>query len=143
MQRTAEALPEMRLNGEAAPMRGASREQWSMPEKPAEAHDAHQGHVEPPAYGDSSRDAIKAIVVGMSEQNGKALAALRAELDEMEQLMLISAAKVQHEIDGHASICRYVHNETERLHGLVAKMRQQQSEIVHVTDGGERARASA
>lgn len=133
MQRTAETLPEMRLNGEA--MRGQ--------EQAAETHDAHQGHVEPPAYGDSSRDAIKAIVVGMSEQNGKALAALRAELDEMEQLMLISAAKVQHEIDGHASICRYVHNETERLHGLVAKMRQQQSEIVHVTDGGERARASA
>lgn len=143
MQGTAETLPEMRLNGEPAPMRGAPRELWSMPEKPdAVRHDPPE-HIEPPGYGDSSRDAVKAIVVGMSEQNGKALAALRAELDEMEQLMLISAAKMQHEIDGHASVCRYVHNETERLHGLVAKMRQQQSEIVHVTEGGERARASA
>ncbi|UGY13792.1 hypothetical protein HAP48_0035250 [Bradyrhizobium septentrionale] len=132
MQRTAEALPEMRLDGESV-----------LHEAPHRIDRPPPGdHLARPAYGDSSRDAIKAIVVGISEQNGKALAALRAELDELEQLMLISAAKVQHEIDGHASICRYVHEEVGRLHGVVGKMRQQQSEIVHVADG-EHARASA
>ncbi|MGY3130071.1 hypothetical protein ACVWZM_000753 [Bradyrhizobium sp. USDA 4501] len=135
-------LPEMTLNGEAVPMRGAPREQHFMPEKPAEVHKPRHDqpeHMEPPAYGDSSRDAIKAIVVGMSEQNGKALSDLRSELDELEQLMLVSAARVQAEVEGHAVICRYVNAEVGRLHDIVGKMRQAQTEIVQVTD----ARASA
>ncbi|MET3969145.1 hypothetical protein [Bradyrhizobium sp. S3.9.1] len=141
MQRTAETLPEMRLNGEAAPMRGAPREHWSMPEKPdAVRHDPPE-HIEPPGYGDSSRDAIKAIVVGMSEQNGKALSALRSELDELEQLMLISAARVQAEVEGHAVICRYVNAEVGRLHDTVGKMRETQSETVLVTSADKRASA--
>ncbi|WP_370135301.1 hypothetical protein [Bradyrhizobium sp. USDA 313] len=98
-----------------------------MPEKPAAVH------MEPPAYGDSSRDAIKAIVVGMSEQNAKALSALRSELDELEQLMLVSAARVQAEVEGHAVICRYVNAEVGRLHDVVGKMRETQTEVVRVT----------
>ncbi|MCA1419445.1 hypothetical protein [Bradyrhizobium sp. BRP23] len=131
--RTAEALPEIRLNGEPPPMRGAPREQWAMPEKPdADRFDPPE-HIEPPGYGESSRDAIKAIIVGMSEQNGKALAALRSELDELEQLMLVSAARVQAEVEGHAVICRYVHAEVGRLHDIVGKMREAQTEVVRVT----------
>lgn len=85
--------------------------------------------LDAPAYGESSRDAIRAIISGKSEQNAKGLNALRREIDELEQLMLVSAAKVSADIDGHATICRYLQDEVNHLHGVLDRMKAERADL--------------
>jgi hypothetical protein len=87
-------------------------------------------HVTAPVYGDASRAAIKAIITGMSEQNTRGLQALRAEIDQLEQLMLVSACKVNNDIDGHAAICRYVHEEVEHLQDMIAGIKKEHASTI-------------
>jgi hypothetical protein len=77
---------------------------------------------QPPTYGDSQREAITAIFTSMTEQVGHDLDQLRANIDDLEQLMLAIASKVKANLEQQVNICRGVKEEAGRLRQLVDAM---------------------
>jgi hypothetical protein len=51
---------------------------------------------------------------------------LRAQLDELETLVLQNAARVTENLNTHVGICEAAQIETSRLSGIVADMRKSQ-----------------
>lgn len=74
------------------------------------------------------RSAVEAAANGVMEN----IKALRAQLDELESLVLTNADRVTENLNTHVAICESAQMEVRRLSGIVAEMRKIQ---IGVSDG--------
>jgi hypothetical protein len=88
---------------------------------------------EPPTELNKRREMIKAAVNAAANGVMTDIKALRAQLDELETLVLQSAERNIESLNTHVGICESAQIEVNRLSGVVAEMRKTQ-----IDNGSER-----
>jgi hypothetical protein len=79
-----------------------------------------------PADLNKQREMIKSAVNVAANGVLETIKLLRAEIDDLERLVLQNGARVTEDLNTHVSICENAQKEVDRLHGVVAGMRKSQ-----------------
>jgi hypothetical protein len=79
--------------------------------------------MKPPAYGGPQRDAIGSIVDGVVSDICASIAALRHELDDIEQQLLESGAGIKHGLHSHVALCGKLKDEVSRVQATVESIK--------------------
>jgi hypothetical protein len=91
-----------------------------------------RAETEPPTELQMRREKIRAAVEAASDGVIADIKGLRKQLDELETLVLQNSARVTDNLNTHVDICEAAQIETNRLSGIVAKMRKNQ--ISHINE---------
>jgi hypothetical protein len=92
---------------------------------------------EQPTELDKRRETIKSAVDAAANGVMVDIRSLRAQLDELESLVLQNAARVTESLNTHVGICEAAQFEVNRLSGIVAEMRKTQIDNISI-EGGQR-----
>lgn len=82
-----------------------------------------QRAMAPPSYGEPQRDAVNSIVDGIVRDISEQIAALRSQLDEIEQQVLEGAAKSKAALQGQIGVCVRINDEISHMTKVIADMR--------------------
>lgn len=78
--------------------------------------------VTPPAYGAPQRDAISSVVDNVVQTVCLQIAELRAQLDTLEQQLLVSGAAAKDTLNQQVTVCLEVNEQTKQLAGIIGSI---------------------
>ncbi|MBR0741201.1 hypothetical protein JQ581_30140 [Bradyrhizobium liaoningense] len=96
----------------------------SAAERPRPVAVAASPQVQPPVYGAPQRDAISSVVDNVVQTVCAQITELRAQLDVLENQLLVSGAAAKDTLNQQVAVCMEVNEQTKHLAAIIGEVKQ-------------------